>query len=202
MVPRTVVRFLAVGVCNTAIDLVLFWALNAPFGIVVANFLSTSTGMVFSFLVNGRHTFGATRVTLRQAVLFVAANGVTMWVLQPLLIHLVHDAVAVPLMAAKVVALGGSVVANFLLYRYVVWPGSAAASEGRGWAWARQVERAHGRACEAVTASRNPVRGAGPGTVGLDRLDRRASPRSRRGTAVSLGRRRAGPGAARGAARR
>ncbi len=124
--PRTVVRFLAVGLCNTAIDLALFWVLNAPLGIVLANFVSTSAGMTFSFLVNGRHTFGAARVTLRQAVLFVASNGATMWVLQPLLIHTVHDVVSVPLMTAKVVALGGSVVANFLLYRYVVWPDRAA----------------------------------------------------------------------------
>jgi len=122
---RTVVRFLAVGVCNTAIDVVLFWLLHAPLGIVLANFVSTSAGMTFSFLVNGRHTFGAARVTLRQAVLFVASNGVTMWVLQPLLISGVHDAAHVPLMAAKLVALGGSVVANFLLYRYVVWPDRA-----------------------------------------------------------------------------
>jgi putative flippase GtrA len=118
---RTVVRFLAVGVCNTAIDVALFWLLHAPLGIMLANFVSTSAGMTFSFLVNGRHTFGAARVTLRQAVLFVASNGVTMWVLQPLLISAVHDAAHVPLMAAKLVALGGSVVANFLLYRYVVW---------------------------------------------------------------------------------
>ena len=121
MIPRTVVRFLAVGVCNTLIDLALFWVLSAPCGIVLANFVSTSAGMTFSFLVNGRHTFGASRVTLRQVVLFVASNAATMWVLQPLLIDVVHDVVAVPLMAAKVVALGGSVVANFLLYRYVVW---------------------------------------------------------------------------------
>ena len=55
-----------------------------------------------------------------------------MWLLQPLLIHAVHDVVSVPLMAAKVVALGGSVVANFLLYRYVVWPVSTASPEARG----------------------------------------------------------------------
>ncbi len=133
MMPRTVVRFLAVGVCNTLVDLALFWVLNAPLGIVLANLLSTSAGMVFSFLVNGRHTFGATRVTVRQAVLFVGSNVATMWVLQPLLIHAVHDAVAAPLMVAKVVALGGSVVANFLLYRYVVWrepqaPGAVSSS--------------------------------------------------------------------------
>ncbi len=121
MTPRTVVRFLAVGVCNTVIDLALFWVFHAPLGLVVANVVSTSAGMVFSFLVNGRHTFGATRGTLRQAVLFVAANVATLWVLQPLLIQAVHDVLTVPLMAAKVVALGGSVVANFLLYRYVVW---------------------------------------------------------------------------------
>jgi putative flippase GtrA len=127
MIPRTVVRFLAVGVCNTLIDLVLFWVLHAPMGIVLANFVSTSAGMTFSFLVNGRHTFGAERVTLRQAVLFVAANGATMWVLQPMLIDAVHDVASVPLMLAKVVALGGSVVANFLLYRYVVWPDRATA---------------------------------------------------------------------------
>jgi putative flippase GtrA len=133
MMPRTVVRFLAVGVCNTLIDLALFWVLNAPLGIVLSNVVSTSAGMVFSFLVNGRHTFGAARLTVRQAVLFVGSNVATMWVLQPLLIHAVHDAVAAPLMAAKVVALGGSVVANFLLYRYVVWreppaPGTVSSS--------------------------------------------------------------------------
>ena len=132
MIPRTVVRFLAVGVCNTLIDLALFWLLNAPLGIVLANFVSTSAGMTFSFLVNGRHTFGASRITMRQAVLFVASNGATMWVLQPLLIHAVHDVVALPLMAAKVVALGGSVVANFLLYRYVVWPDRVAGPDGGG----------------------------------------------------------------------
>ena len=108
--PGTVVRFAAVGVVNTAIDVVLFWVLNAPLGILAANFVSTSAGMTFSFLVNGRHTFGADRVTWRQAGLFLA-----------LLIHAAYDVAATPLMVAKVVALGGSVVANFLLYRYVVW---------------------------------------------------------------------------------
>jgi putative flippase GtrA len=121
LLSRTFVRFAAVGVANTAIDVALFWMLQPTMGILAANFLSTSAGMTFSFLVNGRHTFGATRVTVRQAVLFVGSNVATMWVLQPLLIHAVHDAVAAPLMVAKVVALGGSVVANFLLYRHVVW---------------------------------------------------------------------------------
>ncbi len=126
--PATVVRFAAVGVVNTCIDVVLFWLLHAPLGIVAANFVSTSCGMTFSFLANGRHTFGARRVTLRQALLFLATNGFTMWLLQPLLIQAAYDAAAAPLMLAKVVALGGSVVTNFLLYRYVVWPRERAAT--------------------------------------------------------------------------
>ena len=130
--PRTVVRFATVGIMNTTIDVVLFWVLHAPLGILAANFLSTSAGMTFSFLANGRHTFGASRVTVRQAALFLATNGFTMWLLQPLLIHAAYDVVAVPLMVAKVMALGGSVVANFLLYRYVVWPVRAGAPEARG----------------------------------------------------------------------
>ena len=131
-IPRTLVRFAAVGLLNTAIDLVLFAVLAAPLGILVANFVSTSAGMAFSFLVNGRHTFGAQRRTLRQAVLFAGSNAATMWLLQPVLIHSAYDVAAVPLLVAKVVALGGSVVANFLLYRYVVWPDRAADSAEGG----------------------------------------------------------------------
>jgi len=132
MSSRTVVRFLAVGVCNTAIDVVLFWALHAPMGLVVANLVSTTAGMAFSFLANGRHTFGAERVTLRQAVLFVGTNALTMWVLQPVVMAAARSATGVPLMVAKVLALGVTVVANFLLYRYVVWRERAADSAGSG----------------------------------------------------------------------
>jgi putative flippase GtrA len=120
--PRTLIRFGTVGVANTAIDVALFWVLHAPLGIFAANFLSTSAGMTFSFLVNGRLTFGASRLTARQALLFLATNAFTMWVLQPVLMYAAVQVAETPLMLAKVVALGGSVVGNFLLYRYVVWP--------------------------------------------------------------------------------
>ena len=132
LLSRTVVSFAAVGLANTAIDVVLFWMLQPTMGILAANFLSTSAGMTFSFLVNGRHTFGAARVTLRQAVLFLGTNAFTMWLLQPVLIQAAYDVAQAPLMLAKVVALGGSVVANFLLYRYVVWPDRALQTDGVG----------------------------------------------------------------------
>jgi putative flippase GtrA len=128
---RTLRRFAVVGIVNTAIDVALFALLHAPLGILVANFLSTSAGMTFSFLANGRFTFGARRVTARHAFLFLAANGSTMWVLQPLLITLAHDAFAAPMMVSKLAGLAVSVVANFLLYRYVVWPLEAVTPEQR-----------------------------------------------------------------------
>jgi putative flippase GtrA len=118
----TLVRFATVGVANTAIDLTVFWVLHAPLGIVLANFVSTSAGMTFSFLANGRHTFRVRRLTLRQAALFLGTNGFTMWLLQPLLIYAAREVGSLPLMPAKLIALGVSVVVNFLFYRYLVWP--------------------------------------------------------------------------------
>lgn len=115
------VRFAAVGVVNTAIDVVLFLLLHQWLGIVVANFVSTSAGMTFSFLVNGRFTFRAERPTLRSALLFVSTTGVTMWVLQPIVIH-VLQAVIEPMVLVKLLAIAVSFVANFLAYRFIVWP--------------------------------------------------------------------------------
>lgn len=115
------VRFAAVGVVNTALDMVLFLLLHGWLGIVAANFLSTSAGMVFSFLVNGRFTFRTERPTLRAALLFVSTTGATMWVLQPVVIHLL-DEVVEPMALVKLLAIGVSFVANFLAYRFVVWP--------------------------------------------------------------------------------
>lgn len=115
------VRFATVGVANTAIDLGLFLALHGWLGIVAANFVSTSAGMTFSFLVNGRFTFRAERPTLRSAMLFVATTGVTMWVLQPIVIHLVQQVVE-PMAVVKLLAIGASFVVNFLAYRHIVWP--------------------------------------------------------------------------------
>lgn len=133
LLSRTVRRFAVVGLVNTTIDVALFALLHARLGIVAANFVSTSAGMTFSFLVNGRYTFGVRRVTLRRVFLFLVANGGTMWVLQPLLILLAHDLLAAPLLPAKLGALAVSVVTNFLLYRHVVWPertGGTAPAEG------------------------------------------------------------------------
>lgn len=93
---------------------------------MLANFVSTSAGMTFSFVVNGLVTFGAGRLTLRHALLFLSTTGFVMWALQPVFIHLLLGVVD-QVLVVKVLSIGLSFVANFLAYRYVVWP----ANDGR-----------------------------------------------------------------------
>ena len=114
----------------------LFVLLHDRLGITAANFVSSSAGMVFSFVVNGLFTFRADRLTLRHAALFVASTGLVMWVAQPLLIHgwlwllergpdiglagMAADDVRI--WVAKLASIACSLVLNFLAYRFVVWP--------------------------------------------------------------------------------
>lgn len=114
----------------------LFVLLHDHLGITVANFVSSSAGMVFSFVVNGLFTFKAERLTVRHAALFVATTGLVMWVAQPLLIHgwlwLLEQGPEVSLGAmaaddvriwgAKLASIACSLVLNFAAYRFVVWP--------------------------------------------------------------------------------
>ncbi|MCW2791853.1 MAG: GtrA family protein [Nocardioides sp.] len=113
-------RFAAVGVLNTAIDVAVFTVLHGQLGITLANLVSTSTGMAFSFTVNGIFVFDGARLGWRQAVRFVATTGTTMWLLQPVLIHLLLFAGPAPV--AKLLATGLTVVVNFFAYRLLVWP--------------------------------------------------------------------------------
>lgn len=121
-------RFAGVGLCNTAIDWLLFLALHDRLGITLANLCSSSAGMAFSFVVNGLFTFRAGRLTLRQAGLFLLTTGTVMWVAQPLLIHGwlwllgARPEDDMLLAAAKLASIACSLVLNFAAYRYVVWP--------------------------------------------------------------------------------
>jgi putative flippase GtrA len=121
-------RFAVVGVANTLIDVTLFLLLHDHLGVFWANFVSTGTGMAFSFLVNGRYTFGAERVTARQLFWFLLTNAVTMWLLQPVVItgmtrlgHSVLGSSELVVPIAKLIAIGCSIAANFFSYHWVVW---------------------------------------------------------------------------------
>ena len=110
---------------NTAIDVGLFTLLHGQLGITAANLVSTSAGMAFSFTANGTFVFDGARSGWRQASRFVATTGATMWVLQPVLIHLLLFVGPAPV--AKLLATAVTVVVNFLAYRFLVWPEPASA---------------------------------------------------------------------------
>ena len=122
----TLGRFAVVGVVNTAIDFVIFGVL-ATLGVpvLVANFVSTSAGMTFSFLVNRSWTFRSTRSMRSTLGPFFLVTAVGLWVIQPLVILLVGDLLdaLVPTMATdlrtvwlpKAVAIGVGLLLELLV---------------------------------------------------------------------------------------
>lgn len=125
-------RFAVVGVVNTAIDFVLF-GLLAVLGwpLLLANFVSTSAGMTFSFFVNRSWTFGSTRSIRSTLAPFVLVTAVGLWVIHPVVILLVGhllDAVGPSLAVElrhvwlpKAVAIGVGLVWNFSWYHRAVF---------------------------------------------------------------------------------
>ena len=117
---------------NTAIDFAVF-GLLAVLGVpmLLANFVSTSAGMTFSFLVNRSWTFRSTRSVRSSLGPFVLVTAVGLWVIQPVVILLVGDLLdaLVPTMATdlrtvwlpKAVAIGVGLVWNFSWYRRTVF---------------------------------------------------------------------------------
>ena len=150
-------RFAVVGAVNTLLDLTLFLLLRDELGLVAANFVSTSAGMTCSFVANGLFTFGAGRLTVRQAVRFVGTTGLVLWVAQPLVMYAVLGVTDV-LVLAKVLAIGTCLALNFAAYRFVVWPGARATASG-------PAALDHACACPAPAAagrSPRPAPGSSP----------------------------------------
>lgn len=122
-------RFLTVGVLNTAIDFAVLFALveaaNVP--LFLANIFSTGLGLVFSFVANRKFTFRSRGSRSRETVKFLAVTLCGLWLLQPLVIWVVEPLVVVvnvtvsSLMVAKVVATAASLTWNFAMYRWFVF---------------------------------------------------------------------------------
>ncbi len=121
--------FAVVGVVNTAIDTSLFLLLHGLLGLLIANVVSTSCGMTFSFVANGRFTFKKS-LSAARALRFVAVTGTVLWLIQPVIITLAqhvidaagHGSADGALLAAKLVGVGACIVINFVAYQIVVWP--------------------------------------------------------------------------------
>ena len=121
-------RFILVGIANTAIDFIVLLSLTAGgLPLVLSNILSTSVALTFSFFANRTFTFGSTGKKRSQAVRFLLVTLVGLWVLQPIVLVL-----AVPVLegmlsreasivVAKLIATVVSMVCNYLLYDSLVF---------------------------------------------------------------------------------
>lgn len=125
-----VLRFGAVGVVNTLLDIGLLFILsNLGVFVVLANIISTTTAFVFSFVANKHYTFRSSGGNLlREMVLFTGVTLFGLWVLQSLVIALTlpvtsslieNDEIA--LLASKIAATLISLTWNYLLYNRFVF---------------------------------------------------------------------------------
>ena len=116
------------GIVNTTIDFVLFGVLAlAGLPVLLANLVSTTAGLSFSFVANRTYTFRSTTSPVRLLGPFVLVTGVGLWVIQPLVITAVgrlsgHDAGALlDVWVPKACGIGVGLVWNYLWYRFVVF---------------------------------------------------------------------------------
>ena len=108
-------RFCTVGAGNTAVDFTTFFLLTlAGVPYLLAQVFSYSAGMVNSFFVNRKWTFGVARKTnVSEIVKFIIVNGLSLLVSFGLLLIL-HDVIHLDLWLDKLVATGGSMVVNYM----------------------------------------------------------------------------------------
>ncbi len=126
-------RFGAIGGINTALDLGIFTLLvHVGLLALVSNTISTSVGMLSSFLLNRRFTFkaheGAKQST--QIIKFLVITLIGLWILQPLIIygfvfvsdHLLHiDSRTLQYTIGKCISIGASLIWNYCWYNNYVF---------------------------------------------------------------------------------
>lgn len=130
---RQFVRFGSVGLFNTVIDIISYWLLiNAGLPIITANMISTSFGLMTSFILNRSYTFKVKRVkVVNQMVKFLSVTLVGLWIIQPIVIHVVKFNLQ-PLyislipdvfieLPPKLLATVISLLWNYILYKKVVF---------------------------------------------------------------------------------
>ena len=138
---KTFLRFCAVGVLNTAIDVTVYTLLySAGLAIVMANFISTSLGLGASYVLNSKFTFRR-GFTPKRMALFLGGTLIGLWVLQPIFITMfmqldsmlrITDVLALwlghqAMLASalpKLGAVGVTLVWNYMWYTHVVYAGA------------------------------------------------------------------------------
>ena len=118
---KQLTTFAAIGVLNTAVDVTIYslliW-LTVP--LLLAVIVSTTVGMIGSYILNRRFTFKTNRQPIVQ---FICITITSLWILQPvviwLLIQLFGITSTLSLSVAKLAATSISLMWNFAWYRIV-----------------------------------------------------------------------------------
>ena len=132
------VRFIAVGITNTVVDVLVFNILVqvCKLDLVAANIISTTVAMAGSFLLNKRAVFRDTDPAPKQVVLFLAVTLSGIWIIQTVVMVQVFNflqgefaAQSHPLLVwflqnvAKAAGIAISAVWNYLGYSRIVFKG-------------------------------------------------------------------------------
>ena len=130
-------RFAVVGVANTGIDFGILFLLSQLFGVpdILANIISTSVALTFSFFVNRSFTFkSGGKLNIKQAVLFVVITLFGLWVLQNIIIVGIDIMLAplnlpgwLSLFVGKLLASVVSLTWNYIMYSRFVFKKAPAA---------------------------------------------------------------------------
>lgn len=126
-------RFGLVGIVNTIIDFTVFGALTSlGVNVIFANYVSTSSALIFSYITNKRYTFRRSGENIkRESVLFLLFTLIGLWVIQPLsiaaIVELSHQATNTDpstsiFWGAKILAVGVTLVWNYATYNKYVFP--------------------------------------------------------------------------------
>ncbi len=113
--------FALVGSLATAIDVGLLLALTPRVGLVLADLVALAAAAVASFFLNRNLTFRRDRTArwVRRPSLF-AATALIAGVVDVVLL-IVGDGIGLPLIAAKVVAMGAAAVVRWVAYRWILF---------------------------------------------------------------------------------
>lgn len=121
-------RFILVGIANTALDFVVLLSLTAlGVELVIANIISTTAALCLSFFANRTFTFGSTGKKRSQVLRFLLVTLVGLWLLQPVILLVLVPpletifAPQLSIVLAKLVATVVSMTWNYLLYDLLVF---------------------------------------------------------------------------------
>lgn len=122
-------RFCIVGLINTAVDLAIYTTLAHELSLPLfyANMVSTACALAVSYMLNASFTFKSIKTKI-QLVQYIGITLIGLWLLQPLVITSVtwmfQDHLPFVLLP-KVIAIGVTVIWNYLWYRKVIFRASA-----------------------------------------------------------------------------